>query len=70
MNVNGSKAHEIESEFSPDRTGDFELNGLTISGRVEHKTNTRFRNMDDFECYINARDIEYDSEVVTFTLYD
>ena len=39
---------------------------MTI-GPVEHKTNVRFKNMDDFESYINAIDIDYDSEDVTFT---
>ena len=40
-----------------------------IIGPVEHKTNIRFKNMDDFERYINAIDIDYDSEGVTFTGY-
>ena len=38
-------------------------------GRVELKTNIRFKRMYDFESYINAIDINYDSEVVTFTGY-
>ena len=40
-----------------------------IIGHFEHKTNIRFKNMDDFESYINAIDTEYDSEDVTFTGY-
>ena len=36
---------------------------------MEHKTKIRFKNMDDFESYINARDIDYNSEDVTFTGY-
>ena len=52
-----------------DNTGDFELNGKMIIGPVEHKTNIRFKNMDDFERYVNAIDIDYDSEDVTFTGY-
>ena len=40
-----------------------------IIGPVEHKTNIRFKNMDDFERYINAIDIGHDSECVTFTGY-
>ena len=40
-----------------------------IIGPVEHKTNIRFKNMDDFERYINAIDIDYDSEDVNFTGY-
>ena len=61
--------HEIKDEILQDYTGDFELNGLMIIGPVEHKTNIRFENMDDFERYINAIDIDYDSEDVTFTGY-
>ena len=40
-----------------------------VIGPLEHKTNNSFRNMDDFESYINAIDVDYDSEDVTFTGY-
>ena len=40
-----------------------------IIGPIEHKTNIRFKNKDDFESYINAIDIDYDSEDVTFIGY-
>ena len=40
-----------------------------IIGPIEHKTNIRFKNMDDFENYINAMDLDYDSDDVTFTGY-
>ena len=40
-----------------------------IIGPIEHKTNIRFKNIDDFEGYLNAIDVDYDSEVVTFTGY-
>ena len=39
---------------------------MVIIGCIEHKTNIRFKNMDDFESHINAIDIDYDSEDVTF----
>ena len=61
--------HEIKDEILHDYTGDFELIGNMIIGPVEHKTNIRFKNMDDFERYINAIDVDYDSEDVTFTGY-
>ena len=38
-----------------------------IIGPIEHKTNIIFKKMDDFENYINAIDLDYDSEDVTFT---
>ena len=67
--VNKLNLHEIKNEILQDYTGDFELNGLMVIGPVEHKTNIRFKNMDDFERYINAIDIDYDSEDVIFTGY-
>ena len=38
-----------------------------IIGTIEHKTIIRFKNMDNFERYINAIDINYDRGDVTFT---
>ena len=67
--VNNLNLHEIKNEILQDYTGDFELNGKMIIGPTEHKTNIRFKNMDDFENYINAIDVDYDSEDVTFTGY-
>ena len=67
--VNKLNLHEIKNEILQGYTGDFELNGKMIIGPNEHKTNIRFENMDDFEKYINAIDIDYDSEDVTFTGY-
>ena len=67
--VNNLNLHEIKDEILQDYTGDFELYGLMTIGPVEHKTNIRFKNMDDFERYIIAIDIDYDSEDVTFTGY-
>ena len=67
--VNNLNLHEIKNEILEDYTGDFELIGKIVIGFVEHKTNIRFKNMDDFERYINAIDIDYDSEDVIFTGY-
>ena len=61
--------HEIKNEILQDYTRDFELNGKMIIGPIEHKTNVRFKNMDVFERYKNAIDIDYDSEDVTFIGY-
>ena len=60
---------KLKMKFLQSYAGDFELNGLMVIGPIEHKTNIRFKNMDDFESYINAIDIDYDSEDVTFTGY-
>ena len=67
--VNNLNLHEIKNEILQEYTGDFELNGKMIIGPIEHKTKIRFKNMDDFENYINAIDVDYDSEDVTFTGY-
>ena len=67
--VNSLNLHEIKIEILQDYTGDLELIGKMIIGPIEHKTNIRFKNMDDFERYINAIDVDYDSEDVTFTGY-
>ena len=61
--------HQIKNEILLDYKSDFELNGLMDIRRVEQKTNIRFKNMDDFESYINAIDVDFDSEDITFTEY-
>ena len=40
-----------------------------IIGTIEHKTNIKFENTDDFLSYINAIVFVYDSEDVTSTGY-
>ena len=69
IHVDNLNLHEIKNEILKDYTGDFEIIGKMIIVPVEHKTNIRFKNMDDFERYINAIDIDYDSEDVIFTGY-
>ena len=68
--VNSSNLHESKNKILQDYTGDFELIGLMIIGLIEHKPNIRFKNMDDFESYTNAKDIDYDSEDVKYTGYN
>ena len=66
--VNGLNLNEIKNEILEDYTGDFELIGSMLVGEIEQKTNIRFKNVDDFESYINAIDNSgYDSEDVIFT---
>ena len=45
------------------------MNGIIVTGPVEHKTNNRFRNMVDFESYKDAIDVDYFSGDVIFTGY-
>ena len=66
--VNALNLHEIKNEILEDYTGDFELIGSMLVGEIEQNTNIRFKNVDDFESYINAIDNSgYDSEDVLFT---
>ena len=67
--VNNKNLHENKDGILQNYTGVFELNGLMIIGPVEPKTNIRFKNIEDFESYINAKDVDYDSHDVTFTGY-
>ena len=67
--VNSLNVLDKKNRILQDYTGDFELKGLMIIALIEHKTNIRFENLDDFESYINAIDIDYDSGDVTFTGY-
>ena len=69
MYFNCLNLHKIRNEFLQDYTGDFKLNGLLIFEPIEQKTSIRFKNMNDFERYIYAIDIDYDSEDVIFTGY-
>ena len=57
---------DIKNQILLQYTSNFELKRLMDIGRAEHKTNIRFRTMDDFEGYLNARDINYDSDDGTF----
>ena len=67
--VNNLNLHEIKNEILQGDKGDLESTGLMIIGPIEHKTKIRFKNMDNFELYKNAIDIDYDSEDFTFTGY-
>ena len=64
----GLNLQQIRNEFLIDYKGDFESESMII-GPVEHKTNVRLRNIDNFEKDMNAIDVEYDSEGATFTGY-
>ena len=61
--------HGIENQNIQDFKGDFELNGSMITGPIKREMNIRFKNLDDFESYKNAIDVDFDSEDVTFTGY-
>ena len=66
--VNGLNLHEIKSEILQNHTGDSEMIGSMLICEIEQKAIIRFKNVDDFETYINAIvNGGYDSEDVIFT---
>ena len=61
--------HEIKQEIIQDYTGAFEMVGNLKVGDQIRQTNISFRNMDDFEAYINAIDEGDDAEDAIFNGY-
>ena len=61
--------HEIKQEILLDYTGEFEMVGNLKVGDQIRQTHIRFRNMDDFEAYINSIDQDYDSDDSIFNGY-
>ena len=54
--------HEIKNEVLLDYNGEFEMIGNLKIGELVRETHIRFRNMSDFENYINSIDQDYDSD--------
>ena len=69
IHVVNKNFHEIKQEILLDYTGDFEVVGNLKVGDQIRQTHIRFRNMDDFEAYINAIDQDYDSDDSIFNGY-
>ena len=69
IHVVNKKLHEIEQEILEDYNGDFEMVGNLKVGDQIKQTHIRFRNMDDFEAYINAIDERYDVDECNFNGY-
>ena len=61
--------HEIKNEILQDYDGTFEMVGTLIVGDQLRQTHIRFRNMIDFESYINSIDQDYDSDDSIFNGY-
>ena len=61
--------HEIKNEILQDYNGTFEMVGTLIVGDQLRQTHIRFRNMEDFESYINSLDQDYDSDDCIFNGY-
>ena len=61
--------HETKQEILLDYIGTFEMVGSLKVGDQIRQTHVRFRNMDDFEAYINSIDEGYDAEDAIFNGY-
>ena len=61
--------HEIKQEILQEYEGDFEMVGNLKVGDQIRQTKIRFRNISDYEAYINSIDQDYDSEDATFNGY-
>ena len=69
IHVVNKNLHEIKHEILLDYEGQFELVGNLKVGDQTRETRIRFRNMNDYEAYINTIDQDYDSEDTIFDGY-
>ena len=61
--------HEIKNEILLDSVGEYEMDGDLKVGDQIRQTVARYKNMDNFEAYINSIDQDYDSEDTIFNGY-
>ena len=66
IHVVNSNLHEIKQEIIVDYTGEFEMVGSLRVGDQIRQTHIRFRNVSDYEAYINSIDEAYDAEDAVF----
>ena len=64
-NIQGLNVYEIRDRLEDDDRG-FELIGNKTMNKIKRKTDKRFKNMDDFEAYIEKIEGKYDGEDVVF----
>ena len=67
--VNDKNLHEIKQEILQAYEGEFEMVGNLKVGDLLRRTHIRFRNMNNFEAYINSIDEEYDADDCIFSGY-
>ena len=69
IHVANKNLHEIKHEMLLDYKGQFEMVGNLKVGDEIRETLIRFRNINDYEAYINTTDQDYDSEDTIFDGY-
>ena len=67
--IDNLNLHEIKNDFMRDYDDVFEMNGTLKVGEQIRQTLIRFRNMDDYEAYINSIEQDYDSDDTIFNGY-
>ena len=67
--IDNLNLHEIKNDIMRDYDGVFEMNDTLKVGEQIRQTLIRFRNMDDYEAYINSIDQDYDSDDTIFNGY-
>ena len=69
IQVVNKNLHEIKNEISNEYTNAFEMVGNLKVGDQIRQTHIRFRNINDYEAYINSIDEGYDAEDSIFNGY-
>ena len=69
IQVVNKNLHEIKQEILEDYVGDFEKVGNLKVGDQIRQTHIRFRNISDYESYINSIDEGYDADDCIFNGY-
>ena len=69
IQVVNKNLHEIKQEILQDYEGEFEMVGNLKVGDQIRQTHIRFRNISDYEAYINSIDQDYDSDDTIFNGY-
>ena len=69
IQVVNKNLHEIKQEILQDYEGEFELVGNLKVGDQIRQTHIRFRNISDYEAYINSIDERYDADDCIFNGY-
>ena len=69
IHVIDKNLHETKNAILKDYVGEFEMIGRLKNADQTRETHIRFRNIDDYEAYINAIDQDYESEDAIFNGY-
>ena len=70
IHVVNKNLHEIKQEIVVDCGGEFEMIGKVSVGDQIRETHIRFRNITDYEAFINAIPEGYEAEVAIFNGYN